>query len=294
MTMWQSWRRAFRACPAKSICEGARLEDIAALGTLAEAWGRVRANKGGPGGDGVTIVELEPVIDGKLQALHEALLSGRYRPGKLRRTPILKENGEKRWLAIPCVIDRIAQVAALIALGPETDAKLSETSWAYRPGRNVDAALDAVHAAFADGFRWILDADIKRYFDSVPHRRLMEDVSIWIDDGRIMELIALWLESFGRRGIAQGAPVSPLLANMFLHPFDRLIAARGHRIVRYADDFLVLSPSRKAAKHALALTEKLLGLRGLRLNRAKTRIVAPGEGFVFLGREIASAPGEAV
>jgi CRISPR-associated protein Cas1 len=221
------------------------------------------------------------------------LLRGRYRPGRLRRIPISKQDGGRRWLAIPPLIDRIGQVAALIALGPGIDARMSETSWAYRPGRGVDDALAAVDAAFDDGFRWIVDADIKRYFDSVQHLRLLEDVSIWIDDERIIDLISLWLASFGARGIAQGAPISPLLANMFLHPLDRLIAAEGHRVVRYADDFLVLSRDRRSAKQALGLAQRLLGTRGLKLNRAKTRILAPGETLIFLGRTIAHAPAKA-
>jgi CRISPR-associated protein Cas1 len=291
MTMWRLWRQAFRAKTPRSVCEGARLEDIAALNTLAEAWGRVRANKGGPGGDGLTIDELEAGIDQQLPALAEALLTGRYRPSPLRRAPIAKKDGGRRWLAIPCLIDRISQVAALIALSPDIDVRMSEMSWGYRPGRGVDDALAAVNAALEDGFRWIVDADIKRYFDSVPHQRLMEDVSIWIDDERVINLIALWLASFGTRGIAQGAPISPLLANIFLHPLDRLIAAEGHKVVRYADDFLILSRDHRAAKQALTLARQLLAMRGLRLNHAKTRILAPGGIFTFLGKEIANATG---
>lgn len=287
MTLWKTWRQAFRSRPPREAAlEGARLEDIAAVETLAEAWGRVRANKGGPGADGVTIADIEAGIDAVLPALGERLLAGRYRPGRLRRAPIPKSGGEKRWLAIPCVIDRIAQTAALVALAPEIDAHMSETSWAYRAGRGVPQAIAAASDAVGEGFTWIVDADIKSYFDSVPHPRLMEDVSIWVDDARVIELIALWLASFGRRGIAQGAPISPLLANMFLHPFDRLMTASGLRVVRYADDFLVLARDERDAREALALAGRLLRSRGLALKAGKTRIVAPGEPCLFLGREI--------
>lgn len=290
MTSWQAWRHAFRSrTPRKTACEGARLEDIASVETLAEAWSRVRANKGGPGGDGVTIAELAPCIDGELRALNIALLTARYRPRKLRRVPIPKADGERRWLAIPSIIDRIAQTAAVVALIPGIDARMSETSWAYRPGRGVPDALSAVEAAFADGFRWVVDADIKHYFDNVPHCRLMEDLAIWIDDERVIELISLWLASFGKRGIAQGAPISPLLANMYLHPLDRLIVAAGHRVVRYADNFVVLARNETAAKEALVLAQRLLRMRGLMLNNAKTRIVLPGEASVFLGQNIGGA-----
>jgi CRISPR-associated protein Cas1 len=275
------------------VCEGGRLEDIAALDTLAEAWSRVRANKGGAGGDGVTIADLEPDIDRRLPALGAALMDGSYRPARLLRVPIPKKDGGKRWLAIPSLADRICQVAALIVLAPGIDARMSETSWAYRQGRGVNDALGAVRTAYDEGYQWIVDADIKRYFDSVPHRRLMEDVSIWIDDDRIIRIVSLWLGSFGKRGIAQGAPISPLLANMFLHPVDRMIVAGGHRVVRYADDFLVLSKDRKSAQRALALSQRLLATRGLTLNKAKTRIVAPPETFSFLGETLTLAAGRA-
>lgn len=292
MTMWTEWRRSYRARAPRKACEGPRLEDVANLETLAEAWGRVRANKGGPGGDGVTIANVEPSIDGKLRALSEALLSQRYRPQRVRRAPIPRPNGERRWLAIPAVIDRIAQTAALIAFGPDIDARMCESSWAYRPGRGVDDALAAVHGAFADGFCWTVDADIKSYFDSVPHQRLLEDVSIWIDDARVIDLISLWLASFGRRGIAQGAPISPLLANMFLHPFDRLLSAAGRRVVRYADDFVLLARDESSAKEALVLARRLLRDRGLKLNSAKTKVVPPGAECVFLGKRIAASRDE--
>jgi group II intron reverse transcriptase/maturase len=214
----------------------------------------------------MSIAEFDLCADEKLLALHEALLSGRYRPGRLRRVPVSKSNGDKRWLSIPSVTDRIAQAAALIAIGPSVDAHMSETSCAYRPGRGTYDAIAAVHAAIGGGFRWIVDADIDKFFDTIEHRRLMEDVSIWLDDDRVIKLIARWLAGFGKRGVAQGAPISPLLANVFLHPLDRLIAAEGHKAVRYADDFLILSRSESSAKQALSLAQRLLACRGLRPN----------------------------
>lgn len=289
MTVWQTWRQAFRARPKRMrVYEGTRLEDIANLETLAEAWSRVRANKGGPGGDGVTIAQLAPAIDGSLEALSAALLAETYKPLKLRRAFIRKANGSKRPLSIPAVIDRVAQTAAILALEAEMDARMSETSLAYRIGQGPPHAIAAVRAAFTEGLVWTVDADIKSYFDMIWHRQLMTDLAIWIDDERILRLLLKWLRTFGwrGRGVAQGAPISPLLANLYLHPFDRLMATSGWRMVRYADDFVVLTASGRNATRALKDVERYLRGRGLALNTDKTRIVPPGEEFVFLGQKV--------
>jgi group II intron reverse transcriptase/maturase len=290
--LWHAWRRAFRTrAPQLVAHEGARLEEIADLPVLAEAWSRVRANKGGPGGDGVSLEQIAPGIERRLSELSRVLLTETYRPLALRIAPIRKESGGKRFLAIPAIIDRIAQTAALIALDPGIDARMSETSWAYRHGRGAPEAVATVQAAFATGHGWTVDADIKSYFDRIPHRHLRADLSIWIDDPRIIRLMDKWLTSFSRRGygIAQGAPISPLLANIYLHPLDRLLTAAGYAIVRYADDFVILAETEAQAEKALGLAEQILRERGLRLNRAKTRIVPPETEFVFLGRKLCAA-----
>jgi CRISPR-associated protein Cas1 len=135
-----------------------------------------------------------------------------------------------------------------------------------------------------------VDADIEKYFDTIWHRQLMTDLAIWIDDERILRLLLRWLRTFGwrGRGVAQGAPISPLLANIYLHPIDRLTATLGYRMVRYADDFVILAATSKEASRALRDIERLLRNRGLSLNRQKTRIVAPGETINFLGHTIAT------
>lgn len=289
MTMWQTWRQVYHGrAPSMVAREGARLEDIADLSVLAEAWGRVRANKGGPGGDGVTIEGMAPRIDAELEALSTALLSQRYRPGRLRRAFMKKPMGGRRPLSIPSVIDRIAQTAALIALDPDLDARMSETSWAYRAGRGVPGALAAVRQAYAAGLVWTVDADIRAYFDQIPRRRLLQDLAIWIDDERVIRLIGLWLTSFGGwgRGIAQGAPISPLLANLYLHPVDRLLWVEGYRSIRYADDLVVMAADEGAAEAGLTLLARLLRERGLELNREKTRILQPGAELAFLGEKV--------
>ena len=296
MTVWQTWRQAFRTDPKRlRVYEGTRLEDIARVETLAEAWGRVRANKGGPGGDGVTIAELAPEIERSLEALSAALLGETYRPHKIRRAFIKKANGGRRPLSIPAVIDRVAQTAAMLALEPEMDARMSETSLAYRIGRGPPQAIKAVEAAFAEGLIWTVDADIKSYFDTIWHRQLMTDLAIWVDDERILRLMLRWLRTFGwrGRGVAQGAPISPLLANIYLHPFDRLMAVNGWRVVRYADDFVVMTESLSNAKRAMKDVERLLRGRGLALNAEKTRIVPPDQPLLFLGQTLRAGVSQA-
>jgi CRISPR-associated protein Cas1 len=219
-----------------------------------------RANKGGSGGDGVTIDDLASGIELALEAFAKGLLTQSYRPKRMRRAFIRKASGGKRPLSIPAVIDRVAQTAAMLVLEPEMDARMSETSLAYRVGRGAPQAIAAVRSAFAEGLVWTVDADIKAYFDSIWHQQLMTDLAIWIDDECILRLILRWLRTFGwrGRGIAQGAPISPLLANLHLHPFDRLMDVNGWHVVRYADDFVVLAASELEAEHALKDVARLL------------------------------------
>jgi CRISPR-associated protein Cas1 len=275
--------------------DGSLLARIAGATALNEGWRRVRANKGGPGADGVTIRAFERHLARNLDDLGEALLSGRYRPGRLRRVVIAKPGGGRRRLAIPGIRDRVAQTAALVVIGPQLDRRMSEASFAYRPGRGVDDAIAAVQAGFAAGRTWTLDGDVTRFFDRVPHRRLIEELAIWLDDGAVLALFALWLRSFSRfgRGIAQGSPVSPLLANLFLHPVDRLAAAAGCLLLRYADDFVALAATEQEIAAAQAVIAAALKRRGLALNTIKTQVVPPGQAFTFLGRSLtapASAP----
>ena len=275
--------------------EGIVLEHIADIETLRLGWKRVRANKGGPGGDGVTVEAFAADLDRRISSLSEKLLSETYRPLRLRSAIIGKPDGGKRHLRIPAVVDRVAQTAALIALAPTLDPKMSDASWAYRAGRGVRDALFELKVHYQQGYVWTIDADIEKYFDRVPQGRLLEELSIWIDDERVIRLFGHWLRSFSTwgRGIAQGAPVSPLLANLFLHPMDRLLVAEGSRVVRYADDFLVLCRGEREAKAALQRVRRLLRTRGLSLNDAKTRLISPGGDFVFLGERVHAGAGEA-
>jgi CRISPR-associated protein Cas1 len=267
---------------------------IADAGTLHQAWRRVRANQGGPGGDGESIAAFGVALDRQLETLAAELISGRYRPGPLRRVAIPKPDGGQRLLAIPCVRDRVAQTAALLVLQPVLETLQSDASFAYRPARGVADALASVRRAHARGLVWTLESDIAQCFDSIPHARLIGELTIWIQSERTLRLIATWLEGFSRdgRGIAQGAPIAPLLANLYLHPLDRLLVAAGHTPVRYADDFVVLTRDRHEVEHASGLAEGVLVERGLAMKPDKTRIVPPGVPFRFLG-EVLRAPARA-
>lgn len=279
--------------PAARLVEGVRLEDIASVANLARAFERVRVNKGAAGGDGVSIEEFATALGVNLEQLSADLLSDRYRPRRLRVAAIPKKDGSKRRLLIPAVVDRVAQTAALLVLAPIIDPRLSDVSWAYRSGRGVDDAIADVRAGFEAGFRWTVDADIAKYFDRVPHDRLIDELTIWVDDERVIRLVARWIASFSRtrRGIAQGSPLSPLLANLYLHPVDRLLVGAGYRVIRYADDLVVLTRTAGSALAARQLLVRLLRARDLTLNVEKSKIIAPGTEFSFLG-QVCCAPGD--
>ncbi len=179
----------------------------------------------------------------------------------------------------------------MLVLVPLLDARMADESFAYRPGRSVDQALARARRLIGRGLVWIVDADIEKFFDSVPHRILIQELAIWLDDPRFLALIGLWLRVWGKggRGLPQGAPLSPLLANLYLHPLDRILAAAQIMAVRYADDFVLLCRSREAAERACRITAGALKSRGLRLNANKTRIVHVQEGVHFLGQTLGGA-----
>ncbi|MGE0705880.1 MAG: reverse transcriptase domain-containing protein [Vicinamibacterales bacterium] len=275
-------RRAFR------VCESVTLDHVADIECLREGWKKVRTNKGGPGGDRVTLDTFGARIDVNLAAIKKELLEARYRPRRLRWVKVPKSDGTERQLKIPAVRDRVVQAALLIALAPTIDPRMSDASWAYRPGRGVQDALREVRAHLGAGRIWVLEADIQSYFDRVPHDRLVEELTIWLDDVRLISLVQLWLRSFSSSGtgIAQGAPISPLLANVYLHPVDRLLACDGFHVVRYADDLVIMTHDEREARSAMVALDRLLRLRGLALKAGKTRIVSPDKTFRFLGENI--------
>lgn len=259
--------------------------DVTALSTLEAAWHKVKDNAGAAGGDGETVDDVAAVVASRLVALQRALRRGKYRPGPVRRILIPKRSGGTRPLVIPTVTDRIAQTAVALVLTPLLDPEMEDASFGYRPGRSVQQAVARVSALRDAGYTWVIDADIERYFETVPHDRLLPLIDRAVPDPLLRDLIALWLEHGGTdgRGLPQGSPLSPLLANLYLDGFDEELATGGPRLVRFADDFVLLCRSEATAEKHLSRVAALLAERGLRLHADKTRVVSFEDGFRFLG-----------
>ena len=262
------------------------LHSWAKIDRLYAAWEKVRRNRGGPGGDGVTVADFSAKIDLRLNRLALELQHGLYRPGPLRRLQIPKKSGGVRVLSIPSVVDRVAQTAAATALSEFLEPEFEEASFGYRPGRSVAQAVRRVDMLRRSGYHWVVDADIEQFFDTVPHRRLLEKLGGQVGDEHFVDLVSLWLETFGEDGIglAQGSPISPVLANLFLDALDEEMEQDGIRIVRFADDFLLLARNETKARGALERAIRHLAGEGLKLNAEKTRIVSFEEAFHFLGK----------
>ena len=271
------------------------MDKVYAPATLAVAWDRVRANRGAAGVDGVSIERFAARSGAYLAELATDLREGSYRPQPVRRVDIPKGDGRTRPLGIPAVKDRIVQTAVKLVIEPIFEAAFLPASYGFRPGRGCHDALGEVDRLVKEGFTWVVDADLASYFDSIPHERLMERVGERISDGRVLGLISNWLGQDILRGMErwtptagtpQGAVISPLLANIYLHPLDEHMAAHGHRMVRYADDFVVLCASHEAAEAVLAEIRAWVAENGLSLHPDKTHVGdcrQPGQGFDFLG-----------
>ena len=270
---------------------------IARGDVLAEAWRRVRANRGAAGVDRETLAEVEAYgVERLLAELHERLRAGRYRPSPVRRRAIPKPDGGERQLGIPTVRDRVVQQAAKLVLEPIFEADFLEASYGYRPKRSATAALERIRLGFIRGYVWVLEFDIRSFFDSIDHERLLRLVEQRVSDRRVVKLVRQWLtagvmeDGVTREtvtGTPQGGVISPLLANIYLHELDRAWAEQGEgELVRYADDAVVLCRSQAEAEAALALVRSILAGLGLELHPEKTRVVDLREGrggFDFLG-----------
>lgn len=265
------------------------------LENLRAAWGRVRANRGKSGVDGQTISAFEGRLEVELTTLSTELRQGRYVPQPLRRAWLPKPGRrEKRPLGIPAVRDRVVQAAIRHVLEPIFERTFAEHSYGFRKDHCCQDALRVVERWLREGYTWVVDADLQRCFDSIPHDRLMTRVGEQLADGRLLALLRGYLtakvmdglsEWTPEEGTPQGAVISPLLANIYLNPLDHLLAGQGIRMVRYADDFVILCRSREEAERALSVVQTWVQAEGLALHPEKTRIVdatVPG-GFDFLG-----------
>jgi RNA-directed DNA polymerase len=261
------------------------------------AWERVKANRGAGGVDGQSIADFDEQLDEQLDRLHDELRSDTYRPQPVRqkRIPKAGKAGQYRELGIPTVYDRVCQQALLNRLEPIFEPVFDDASFGYRRGRSTHDALGKVWKEIRAGQEWIVDADLKDFFGSVDHEKLLTLVAQRVSDGRVLRLIGSMLKagSYGEgrlfpteRGTPQGGVASPLLSNILLTPFDREMRRRGYRLTRYADDWVLTCSSAAEARAALATATSILEQLGVALNRAKTRIVHIKYGFEFLGYKI--------
>jgi RNA-directed DNA polymerase len=263
--------------------------------SLEAAWRKVARNKGAAGVDGQSIERFTAHAERYLSELHDQLKTGSYRPSPIKRVEIPKGDGRTRPLGIPTVKDRIVQTALKMVIEPVFEVEFRPGSYGFRPGRGCKDALREVDRLLKEGYTHVVDADLQSYFDSIPHDKLMALVAERISDGRILSLIdgflrqdimtamACWQPT---TGTPQGAVLSPLLANIYLHPLDLLMEQSGRRMVRYADDFVILCRTEAVAVAALRHVEAWVAANGLTLHPEKTRVGdcrQPGQGFEFLG-----------
>jgi RNA-directed DNA polymerase len=275
-------------------------DKVWSLANLRAAFGRVKANGGGAGVDQVTVTKFERDLERQLARLSEELRTGTYRPQNIRRAWIPKAGSrELRPLGIPTVRDRVVQTALRAVLEPIFEREFAEHSYGFRPGRSCKDALRRVNGLLEQGRTWVVDADLKSYFDTIPHERLMALVRERVADGKVLTLLEAYLtqrvldgsqEWTPETGSPQGAVISPLLANLYLNPLDHRMAQAGYEMVRYADDFVVLCRSRDEAERALDEIRRWTAQAGLTLHPEKTRIVDARSGsFTFLGYTFNSA-----
>jgi RNA-directed DNA polymerase len=266
---------------------------------LLEAWERVRRNRGAAGVDGQSIADVEAVGVGVfLEELGADLREGRYRPQAVLRRYIPKADGKKRPLGIPTVRDRVVQMAAKLVLEPIFEADFLPCSYGFRPKRGATMALEELRKQGNSGGNFVLEVDIRDYFGSIDHEKLMKLVEVRVSDRKVLKLVRQWLragvmedgvESRVVAGTPQGGVISPLLSNIYLHYLDLLWTrhcAHLGELVRYADDFVVVCKSRGDCERALARVREILGRLGLELHPEKTRLVELSgghEGFDFLG-----------
>ena len=272
---------------------GEVLEAIADPVNLRLAWAKVRANRGAAGVDRQTIAAFGVDVEHQLASLRNRLLSAqRYVPPPVRRVEIPKPDGRMRPLGIPTVADRVVQQAVVQVIGPAFEAMFTPSSFGYRPGRSASDAVGWVRKAIRSGDRWVAEFDIVGFFDNLRHARLLREVAKVVDDVEVIGLIRRWLTAgvlteagvvARHTGTPQGGVISPLMANIYRHRLDVEVRTAGFRLIRYADDFVILADRRWKLEAADRLVRAVLADIGLEVAEAKSGIVKTNTGFEFLG-----------
>jgi RNA-directed DNA polymerase len=271
------------------------MEEVCERENLQEALRRVKANKGSPGIDGMTVAQLPGYLQQHWPAIREQLLTGTYRPQPVRRVAIPKPDGGVRTLGIPTVLDRFIQHAVLQVLQRQWDPTFSNHSYGFRPHRSAHQAVAQAQHYIATGGTWVVDLDLEQFFDQVNHDKLMAQVATRIEDKRLRKLIRGFLKagmmenglvSPRVQGTPQGGPLSPLLSNLVLDVLDRELERRGHRFVRYADDCNIYVRSEKAGQRVMeSITRFITHKLKLKVNEAKSAVAQPSQrkflGFSF-------------
>lgn len=271
------------------------MEEVCGRENLRQALKRVQANRGSAGVDGMQAGELPKYLGQHWPVLREQLLSGTYQPQPVLRMEIAKPDGGVRQLGIPTVLDRFIQQAVLQVLQSRWDRTFSEHSYGFRPGRSAHQTVRKAQQYIAEGYRWVVDLDLEKFFDRVNHDKLMGQVAERISDQRMLKLIRAFLEAGVMEdglvspideGTPQGGPLSPLLSNLVLDELDRMLEGRGHRFARYADDCNIYVRSRRAGERVMgSLSRFIRGKLKLKVNSEKSAVARPWErkflGFSF-------------
>ncbi len=281
--------------PERPAAEDQLMEEVCNRRNLEKAWKRVRENKGSPGVDGLTIDDTVDYLREHWPTIREQLLTGTYRPQPVKRVDIPKPDGGVRQLGVPCIVDRLIQQAVLQVLQPQWDPTFSEHSFGFRPGRSAHQAVAQAQAYVADGYTYVVDLDLEKFFDRVHHDRLMARVADRVSDTRVLTLIRACLRAGvlehglvrpTEDGTPQGGPLSPLLSNLVLDELDIELERRGHRFCRYADDCNIYVRSLRAGDRVMRSVSRFLTTQlRLKVNVSKSAVARPEE-RTFLGFRI--------
>ena len=277
------------------------IERVISDNNLWTAYEKVYANKGAPGVDGITVFELKEHMNKYYEPLKRKLRNGTYRPQPVKRVAIPKPDGSKRYLGIPCVLDRVVQQAILQVIDPIIDPHFSDNSFGFRKKRSQHQAIEKAKAYYQEGYKVVVDCDLKSYFDTIHHQRIRAYLEYFISDKIVLKLIWNFLRSGildkdiyieTTQGAPQGGPLSPILANVYLNMLDRELERRGHRFIRFADDFVIYVKSKRAGERVMeSITKFLEKDLKLTINQKKSKVCG-ATSSTFLGFNIQNLMGK--